>query len=127
MLLEEVFAKRVVKLLDKMDTYEVTSEEYKALEREAVDMGKLGIEIAKVNSEHEDRIESRTIDRNLRISQLKEERNERKSRLWFDIGKAASGIALTLGCSLMAYNFEKYGTVITPVGREHTKQGFRIK
>ena len=126
--LERRFAERIVRLMDLAETYDVDSPERKAIMREIVDLGNLGRDLAKINSEHEDRIKSQEIDRNLRISQLKEDRKERFAKYGFEVGKIFVGIIATYGFACMAYGHETNGTVpMTQVGREHVRQGFRFR
>lgn len=126
--LEQLYANRVAYLMEQMDKKDVTSDERKAMLHEVVELGRLGEGLAKVNSEHEDRIKSREIDRNLRISQLKEDRKERIFKYTFEGAKFVGGLIATGIFTHLAYRHETNGTVpMTQVGKEHVKHGFRIR
>lgn len=126
--LEQIYATRIAHLMDQMDKKDVTSDERKAMLQEVVDLGRLGEGLAKINAEHEDRIKSQEIDRNLRISQLKEDRRERIFKYTFEGVKFVGSLIATGIFTHLAYRHETNGTVpMTQVGREHVKFGFRIR
>ena len=126
--LEQIYATRIAHLMEQMDKKDVTSDERKAMLQEVVDLGRLGEGLAKINAEHEDRIKSQEIDRNLRISQLKEDRRERIFKYTFEGAKFVGSLIATACFTHLAYRNERDGTVpMTQVGREHVKHGFRIR
>lgn len=74
-------------------------------------------EMDKLEFEYQDRSESREHEKELKMKEMKDERNDRIVKNLITIGTFAGGVALTVWGTYKTFKFEETGTVTSMIGR----------
>ena len=112
--------------LEELRRFEVGTEEYTTAVNGITKLMNQAIEIEKLNSEIQEKIESRETELDLKLKQMEEEKKDRKVRNIL----AALGIGIpavvSIWGTLKTLEFEKIGTITTMAGREHIRKVFNL-
>lgn len=74
-------------------------------------------EMDKLEFEYQDRSENREHEKELKMKEMKDERNDRIVKNLITIGTFAGGVALTVWGTYKTFKFEETGTVTSMIGR----------
>ena len=112
--------------LEELSKLEVGSEKYKVAVEGIAKLMDRAIEIDKLNTDIQEKEESREIETDLKLKQMEEDKKDRKVRNIL----TALGIGIPAGVSiwgtLKTLKFEEVGTVTSSAGREHIKKLFNL-
>lgn len=105
----------------------IGSDEYKANVDGVTKLLDRKIELEKIESEHNFKIESREIENNLKREQIRENKKERYWKYGVAIGTFLGSTAVYGLAFIMSTNFEREGTYTTKGGLDSIKNLMRIK
>lgn len=112
--------------LTELSKLAVGSKEYQVAVDGVTKLMDRAIEIDKINTDAQEKAESREAEIDLKLKQLEEDKKDRKVRNIL----TALGIGIPAGVSiwgtLRTLKFEEVGTVTTFAGREHVKKIFNL-
>ena len=74
-------------------------------------------EMDKLEFEYQDRSENREHEKELKMKEMKDERNDRIVKNLITVGTFAGGVALTVWGTYKTFKFEETGTVTSMIGR----------
>ena len=109
--IENLLDEQIEKSMKELDNFEVGSEEY---DKAVTSISKLmdrSIEITKAQNELDVKMDIET-------AKLEQEKEESKKERWIKIAGIAVPTGLTIWGTLKTFNFEKTGTVCSPIGRK---------
>lgn len=103
--------------LETLSKTELGSDSYRATIEGVTKLLDRSIEIDRLNLEHEDKIENREIETELKLKQLEDERKDRMIKNLLSVIGIAAPLGLTVWGTLRTFKFEETGTVGTMMGR----------
>ena len=103
--------------IEELKKLQVGTEEYRTTVDGVTKLIDRAIEVEKLNLEFEDKIDARENENKMRIRQMKEEQKSQKIRHVIDIGGILIPSAITVWGVLKSFEFEKEGSITTPLGR----------
>ena len=112
--------------LEELGKTEVGSDSYKVAIDGIVKLMDRAIEIDKLNSDAEDKIENREIEYDLKNKQMEEDRKDRKARNAIAIAGIVVPAVVAIWGTFKTIKFEEKGTITTSAGREHTRKLFNL-
>lgn len=125
MKIETLLHEEIKEEFDELGKLEVGSEQYKITVDGIAKLVDRAIEIDKLNTESEDRIDQRNVDSDLKTKQMKEDRIDRIVRNSIAIAGIVIPTVVTIWGTITTLEFEKEGTITTASGREFIKKLFK--
>ena len=125
MKIETLLHEEIKDEFDELGKLEVGSEQYKITVDGIAKLVDRAIEIDKLNTESEDRIDQRNVDSDLKTKQMKEDRIDRIARNSIAIAGIIIPTVVTIWGTITTLEFEKEGTITTASGREFIKKLFK--
>lgn len=125
MKIETLLHEEIKDEFDELGKLEVGSEQYKITVDGIAKLVDRAIEIDKLNTESEDRIDQRNVDSDLKTKQMKEDRTDRIVRNSIAIVGIVIPTVVTIWGTITTLEFEKEGTITTASGREFIKKLFK--
>lgn len=125
MKIETLLHEEIKDEFDELGKLEVGSEQYKITVDGIAKLVDRAIEIDKLNTESEDRIDQRNVDSDLKTKQMKEDRIDRIVRNSIAIVGIVIPTVVTIWGTITTLEFEKEGTITTASGREFIKKLFK--
>lgn len=117
MSVRSLLKKEIESELATMEDMELGSKEHKiAIDGITELIGKLN-EMDKLEYEYQDRSESREHEKELKMKELKDERNDRIVKNVITVVTFTGGVALTVWGTYKTFKFEETGTVTSMIGR----------
>lgn len=117
MKIETQLHKEIEDQLNELKKMTVGSEEYKLAVEGITKLMDRAIEIDKMNLDHQEKIDSREIETDLKLKQMKEERVDRIVKNMLTLIGIGVPAGLTVWGTLKSLRFEIDGTVTSIVGR----------
>lgn len=117
MKIETQLHKEIEDQLNELKKMQVGSEEYKLAVEGITKLMDRAIEIDKMNLDHQEKIDSREIETDLKLKQMKEERVDRNVKNMLTLIGIGVPAGLTVWGTLKSLRFEIDGTVTSIVGR----------
>lgn len=117
MKIETQLHKEIEDQLNELKKMQVGSEEYKLTVEGITKLMDRAIEIDKMNLDHQEKIDSREIETDLKLKQMKEERVDRNVKNMLTLIGIGVPAGLTVWGTLKSLRFEIDGTVTSIVGR----------
>lgn len=117
MKIETQLHKEIEDQLNELKKMQVGSEEYKLAVEGITKLMDRAIEIDKMNLDHQEKIDSREIETDLKLKQMKEERVDRIVKNMLTLIGIGVPAGLTVWGTLKSLRFEIDGTVTSIVGR----------
>ena len=125
MKIETLLHEEIKDEFDELGKLEVGSEQYKITVDGIAKLIDRAIEIDKLNTESEDRIDQRNVDSDLKTKQMKEDRIDRIVRNSIAIVGIVIPTVVTIWGTITTLEFDKEGTITTASGREFIKKLFK--
>ena len=122
MKIETQLHKEIEDQLNELKKMQVGSEEYKLAVEGITKLMDRAIEIDKMNLDHQEKIDSREIETDLKLKQMKEERVDRIVKNMLTLIGIGVPAGLTVWGTLKSLRFENDGTVTSIVGRSFNQK-----
>ena len=104
--------------LDRLKTYEVGSEEHKAIADTTTRLMDRAIELKKIDAEAKNQAKAQENEKALRMAQMRDERNDNIARNVITFVQVAGSYVLFAGLAVMAFTYEEKGTIASPIGKK---------
>lgn len=108
--------------LEHLNKMEVGSEEYKVTVDGITKLVDRVNEIEKMENEHLDRVESREMEHELKLQQMKDENKDRFIKTGTTVFCFVGGVAITIWGTCTSMRFEKEDSFTSLLGREWVKK-----
>ena len=117
MKIETMLYEEIRSELEEVKKLEVGSEKYKAAVDGLTKLVDRAIEIDKLNTDYEDKVEARELEKELKLKELDDENKDRLLRNGISIAGILIPVGVTVWGTLKTLKFEETGTVTTIMGR----------
>ena len=114
---ERVLREEIRNEVEELKKIELGTEEYTKTVDGVTKLMDRVIEMEKLNLEFEDKIEERENDNKMKLKQMREDRKARIMKDTIDIAAIVIPTAVTIWGVVKSFEFEKEGTITTPIGR----------
>ena len=108
-----------IEILSKL---EVGSDEHKTAADALAKLLDKSIEMEKLDLEHQEKVDNREADQQIKMLQIKDERKDRLSKNALTGVSVVGGFALTIWGTIKSIKFEQTGTITTIMGRGFMQQ-----
>lgn len=108
--------------MEELSKIEVGSEKYKIAVDGITKIADRLIEIDKIDQDRQERIENREIETDLKLQQMKEERNDRIVKNVISGVGTAGGIGLAIWGTITSLKFDKEDIISSTLGRDWVKK-----
>lgn len=102
---------------EELKNIEVGTEKYKIAVDGITKLVDRAIEIEKIDVEYQEKVESRDMEHELKLKQIKDENRDRLVKNCLTGVSVVGGIGLTVWGALKSWEFEKEGTVTSAMGK----------
>ena len=102
---------------EELKSIEVGTEKYKVAVDGITKLVDRAIEIEKIDVEYQEKVESRDMEHELKLQQIKDENRDRLVKNCLTGVSVIGGIWLTVWGALKSWEFEKEGTVTSVMGK----------
>lgn len=96
---------------------EVGTEEYKTTVDGLTKLVDRAVELKKFEAEHDEKVETRESEYNLKLQQMREDRKDRIAKNCIAVGTTLLGVGVTIWGARATFKFEEEGTISTTIGR----------
>ena len=117
MKIETMLYEEIRSELEEVKKLEVGSEQYKVAVDGLTKLVDRAIEIDKFNTDYEDKVEARELEKELKLKELEDENKDRLLRNGISIAGILIPVGVTVWGTLKTLKFEETGTVTTIMGR----------
>ena len=117
MKIETMLYEEIRSELEEVKKLEVGSEQYKVAVDGLTKLVDRAIEIDKLNTDYEDKVEARELEKKLKLKELEDENKDRLLRNGISIAGILIPVGVTVWGTLKTLKFEETGTVTTIMGR----------
>lgn len=117
MQIKEVLSEEILEQLNTLKGVEMGSEMYKVSVEGIAKLIDKSNDIKKIEQEAEEAMESRKIDTELRLKQMKDENKDRLIKNGIAIGGIVLPLLVTIWGTKVSFKFEEKGTITTAMGR----------
>lgn len=117
MKIETMLYEEIRSELEEVKKLEVGSEKYKVAVDGLTKLVDRAIEIDKLNTDYEDKVEARELEKELKLKELDDENKDRLLRNGISIAGILIPVGVTVWGTLKTLKFEETGTVTTIMGR----------
>ena len=117
MKIETMLYEEIRSELEEVKKLEVGSEQYKVAVDGLTKLVDRAIEIDKFNTDYEDKVEARELEKELKLKELEDENKDRLLRNGISIAAIVIPVGVTIWGTLKTLKFEETGTVTTIMGR----------
>lgn len=114
---KDLLTKEIEELIKSLEGMKKGSEEYKTTVDAIARLTDKMNDMDRIDYEYWDKKETREKDNELKLKQLKSERNDRIVKNCLTLLSFAGGIALTIWGTKASFEFEKEGSITTIMGR----------
>lgn len=121
-LLDEVIASKIEELREEA----TGTDQHKAKVDDVAKLLDRSIEMKKAELDADAKAEDREYDKQLRLQQLADDKEDRRNKDIITIGTCLFSAGVTIGCFLKSLKFEEVGTVTTTAGREFLKSAMNL-
>lgn len=115
--IEDLLKSELEKELEALGETQLGSDTYKVAIDGVTKLMDRHIEISKLNDEYELKRDSREIDADLKVQQMKADAKDRKIKYAISIGETVVSTAVIIWGTLKSFKFEENGTITTIMGR----------
>lgn len=110
--------------IKELGKLQIGSDEYKVAVDGVTKIADRLIEIDRLNMDFEDKIDSREIDKELRIKQMNEDKKDRKIKNALTVLTIGGNVLLVVWGTIYTIKFEESGTLTTSAGRKFVNKIF---
>ena len=127
MRIEELLSKEICEDLEVLRELELGSDDHKAGADVVTKLIDREVELRKLEIEHQERVESRKTDDELKLKQMKENRVDRIIGYVINVAGIVIPVAVTVWGTKVSLKFEEEGTITTAAGRNFFSRLFSKK
>ncbi len=127
MRIEELLSKEICEDLEVLRELELGSDDHKAGADVVTKLIDREVELRKLEIEHQEKVESRKTDDELKLKQMKENRVDRIIGYVINVAGIVIPVAVTVWGTKVSLKFEEEGTITTAAGRNFFSRLFSKK
>lgn len=107
----------IVSEIENLNKVPLGSEEHKIAADALAKLLDKSIEMKKLDLEYQDKVESREAANNLKLTEIEEEKKDRRVKNILTGASVVGGFALTIWGTIKSFEFEKDGVITTIMGK----------
>lgn len=107
----------IVSEIENLNKVPLGSEEHKIAADALAKLLDKSVEMKKLDLEYQDKVESREAANNLKLTEIEEEKKDRRVKNILTGVSVVGGFALTIWGTIKSFEFEKDGVITTIMGR----------
>lgn len=127
MRMEDLLNKEICKDFERLNEFDLGSDEHKTATDVVTKLIDRGVELRKLEIEHQEKIESRKADEEFKTKQMKENKVDRIIGYVITVAGIVIPVIVTVWGTKVSLKFEEEGTITTSAGRNFFSRIFHKK